>query len=338
MPVISNFKVMLLNAENLFLLSDQKFSPDHLKLDQVQWNKLSTSIYENKPLEKSKVLGQIILQESPDLIMLCEVGGLESLQNFNHLFLKDQYSAALIEGNSNRNIDVGYLIRKNMPFYFDINTNKNRPINYLYPHEKLSADTGYGGAKVSHKFSRDVSELHLFQKDREKPFMIFLLTHLKSRLDPENIDPNGFERRSAELRTLVEIYNELEQKHQGQVPIAVAGDFNGNASPSETDKEFAALYSSTKLKDVCELAKLDADRSFTFYQVGRSSKTEGKQLDYCFLSPMLAPYLDPTSVQVYRYKDHLGQPFDPPSTLEAKMNLPSDHYPLVFNLKNIPLR
>lgn len=337
-PVISNFKVMLLNAENLFLLSDQKFSPDHLKLDQVQWNKLSTSIYENKPLEKAKVLAQLILQENPDLIMLCEVGGLESLQNFNHLFLKDQYSPALIEGNSNRNIDVGYLIRKNMPFYFDISTNKNRAINYLYPHEKQSVDTGYSGAKVSHKFSRDVSELHLFQKDREKPFMIFLLTHLKSRLDPENIDPNGFERRSAELKTLIEIYQELEKKHQGQVPIAVAGDFNGNASRFEPDQEFAPLYKNTQLKDVCELAKLEADRTFTFYQVGRSSKTEGKQLDYCFLSPMLAPYLDPTSVQVYRYKDHLGQPFDPPSTLEAKMNLPSDHYPLVFNLKNIPLR
>lgn len=130
----------------------------------------------------------------------------------------------------------------------------------------------------------------------------------------------------------------LEKKHQGQVPIAVAGDFNGNASRVETDKEFESLYTETKLKDVCDLAGLEPDKSMTFYQVGRSSKTEGKQLDYCFLSPQLAPYLDPTSVQVFRYKDHLGQAFDPPSTLEAKMNLPSDHYPLVFNLKNIPLR
>lgn len=340
-PVISSFKVMLLNAENLFLLSDQKFTAEHLKLDQIQWNKLSTSIYENKPLEKLKCLGQIILDENPDLLLLCEVGGHESLQNFNHLFLKDQYSPALIEGNSNRNIDVGFLIRKNLPFYFDISTNKNRLINYLYPHERQSVETGYPvkGGKVSgsHKFSRDVSELHFFQKDRSKPFLIFLLTHLKSRLDPEGIDPQGFERRGAELKTLLEIYKELDTRLQGQVPIAIGGDFNGNASRIDTDKEFAELYTSTQLREVCEIAALPTDQMVTFYQVGRSAKTEGKQLDYCFLSPQLVPYLDPSSVRVFRYKGHLGMPLDPPTTLEAKGLLPSDHYPLIFTLKNIPL-
>jgi exonuclease III len=340
-PVISQMKVMVLNAENLFLLSDQKLSPEHLKLDQTQWSKLSTSVFENKPLIKLQAIAKIITSQNPDLIMLCEVGGLESLQNFNSLFLQDQYSPALIEGNSNRNIDVGFLIKKNQPFYFDIISNKNRPIHYLYPHERQSIDTGYpikgGKVTVSHKFSRDALELHLFQRDRSQPFAIFVLTHLKSRLDPDNIDPSGFERRQAELRTLLEIYKELESKFKSQVPIAIAGDFNGNASATETDTEFSDLYQSTQLKDVCDLAKIPRDQAATFYQVGRSSRPEGKQLDYCFLSPLLAQYLDPTSVQVYRYIDHLGQPMDPPTTLDAKLNLPSDHYPLIFTLKNLPL-
>ncbi len=340
--IISNLKLMVYNAENLFLLSDQKLTPDHLKLDQTQWNRLSTSIYENKPLEKLKAIGKLILEENPDLVMLCEVGGNESLQNFNRLFLNDQYSVALIEGNSNRHIDVGYLIKKGMPFYFDINTNKNRPINYLYPHERQSAETGYsnknGKVSGSHKFSRDACELHLFQNDREKPFLIVILAHLKSRLDPEGIDPNGFERRGAELKTLIEIYKELDTKFQGQVPIAVAGDFNGNARSQETDIEFSPIYQSSDLKDVCELAGFSNEDSSTFYQVGRSSKPDGKQLDYCFLSAKLAAYLDPSTVKVIRYKGHLGMPVDPPTSLDAKMALPSDHYPLVLNLKNIPMR
>lgn len=341
LPVLPSLKVLLLNAENLFLLSDQPITEDHLKLDQIQWNRLSTSVYENKPLEKAKALGNIVLTEDPDIVLLCEVGGLESLQNFNRLFLKDKYSPALIEGNSDRNIDVGFLVRKNIGFYFDIITNKNRPINYLYPHERQSVDSGYPVKKASsgsHRFSRDVAELHLFQKDREKPFLVFLLTHLKSRLDPEGIDPNGFERRQAEMLTLLEIYKELETKFQGQLPIAVAGDLNGNASRFDTDPEFQAIYKTTQLKDVGELANLSLEKCSTFYQVGRSSKPEGRQLDYCFLSPKLATYLEPSSVQIYRYKDHMGQPFDPPTTLEAKMNLPSDHYPVVFSFKNIPLR
>ena len=35
--------------------------------------------------------------------------------------------------------------------------------------------------------------------------------HLKSRLDPEKIDPGGYERRAAELKTAVQIY--LESQH-----------------------------------------------------------------------------------------------------------------------------
>jgi hypothetical protein len=335
-------KIMLWNVENLFLLSDQQITADHLNLDQVRWNRLSTSIYENKPLEKAKAIGKIILDENPDLLLLCEVGGLESLQNFNRLFLNDAYSPALIEGNSDRNIDVGYLIKKGLPFYFDINTNKNRPINYLYPHERQSVETGYpvksGKVTGSHKFSRDAAELRLFQNDRNKPFLIFILAHLKSRLDPQGFDPHGFERRQAEMKTLLEVYQELDHQYLGEVPIAVAGDMNGNASALETDEEFKVIYQTSQLKDVCYLANLSADASATFYQVSRSGKSDGRQIDYCFLSPKLAPHLDPASVHVHRYKGHLGMPLDPPTTLDAKLSLPSDHYPLIFTLKDIVVR
>jgi endonuclease/exonuclease/phosphatase family metal-dependent hydrolase len=271
-------------------------------------------------------LAKIIETEDPDIVMLCEVGGLESLQNFNQLFLNGKYSCVLQEGNSKRNIDVGFLIRRNMSFYFDLISNKSRPINFLYPHEWEN-----NKGLTSHKFSRDVVELHLFQKDREKPFLVFLLTHLKSRLDPENIDPSGFERRQAELKTLLEIYQGLETKFKGQVPIGVAGDFNGNAAPTGTDLEFEGLYQQTELKDVCTLAGLSPEASATYYQVGKNTRTEARQLDYCFLSPKLATYLDKTSVKVVRYDSH------PPTTLDAKMALPSDHYPLVFEIHNLPL-
>jgi exonuclease III len=327
-----SLKIMLLNAENLFLLSDQKFDEKHLELDEHQWQKLSTSVYDNKSLRKCLALGKIISDENPDVIMLAEVGGPESLANFNHLFLKNRYSPVLVEGNSNRNIDVGYLIRKNMGFYYDLVSNKGRPINYLYPHERQSQPS-----PPSHRFSRDVAELHLFTKDRERPFLLFFLAHLKSRLDPEGIDPNGFERRQAELKTLTEIYNEAEKKYAGKIPIIVAGDFNGNASQKNTDTEFKPLYETTRLLDVCELAQLPADKTATYFQVGRNSRVDGRQIDYSFLSPRAAEFLVKESVKIYRYKDHLGAALPPPSTLDAKMILPSDHYPLLFELKNIPV-
>ena len=337
----TKLKCMVINAENLFLLSDQELTADHLQLDEPRWQKLSTSVYDNKSLLKSRALAQVIHEVNPDLIMMCEVGGSESLKNFNRLFLNEAYQTALIEGNSNRNIDIGFLIRKNRGYYFDIVSNKNRSINYLYPFERQSLASGHttiGGKPIqSHRFSRDASELHLFLNDREHPFLIVLLAHLKSRLDPEGIDPNGFERRQAEMRTLLEIYQELETRFQGRVPIAVAGDFNGQAGHHAPDLEFVEIYQKTKLEDVCELARLIPENRSTYYQVGRSHRSDGKQLDYCFLSPILATYLKKESVQVYRYKDHRGIQLDPPTTLDAKMLLPSDHYPLVFDLEDLPV-
>lgn len=332
---------MLLNAENLFLLSDQKLSKEHLSFSEHEWKRLSTSVYENKNLLKTKTLASIIKTQNPDIVMLCEVGGLESLKNFSSLFLDDQYSPVLIEGNSLRHIDVGYLIKKDLGFYFDLVSNKNRSLNFLYPHEQQSLDAGItnlGGKTIqSHKLSRDAAELHFFLRDKDQPFLVLVLSHLKSRLDPEGIDPNGFERRKAELKTLIDVYLELETRFSGEVPIAVCGDFNGNASSSQTDPEFADLYDRTKLRDVCELAQVSTDERSTYFQVGRS-KTEGRQIDFCFLSPKLAHHLDKNSVKVYRYLDATGLPADPPTTLDAKSLLPSDHYPLFFEVQNISVR
>ena len=165
-----HLKIALLNAENLFLMFDQKPTRDYLKMDEVQWHNLSTSVYENKTLKKTKELAQAILEINPDILMLCEVGGPESLKNFNDLFLNSNYSTALIEGNSDRNIDVCFLIRKNLPFYFDLFSNKNRPINYNYPQDRENKNA------PSEKFARDVLELKCFKK-KCRPTISYYYSH-----------------------------------------------------------------------------------------------------------------------------------------------------------------
>jgi exonuclease III len=336
-----NLKFCFLNAENLFLTFDHPPGPEVLHLTETQWQRLSISIVENKPLQKCLELAKTLKEINADIVMLCEVGGFESLKYFNELFLGGAYSPVLTEGNSKRNIDVGFLVRKNMDFYFDLQSNKHRPINYLYPHERLSISTNYSVTTVkppnpSHKFSRDVAELRLFRTNVDRPFLGILLTHLKSRLDPEGIDPRGFERRQAELKTLIEIYQDFQKKHPG-VPILVAGDFNGNASLAAPDEEFKPLYELTDLKDILELSEVPAESRATFYQVRNTAKTEGRQIDFCFLSTGLAPHLKAHSAHVYRYKDEFGLDAGIPMTLDAKLKLPSDHYPLVFEIENLKI-
>lgn len=329
-----NLKFCLINAENLFLLFDQELPKNFTKLEEIQWQKLSTSLYENKPLFKTQHLARTLIDINADIVMLCEVGGLESLRNFNSHFLNNQYSPILIEGNSDRNIDVGFLIRKNQNYYFDLITHKNRDLNFLYSHEKQSIAQNYPIKIQSHKLSRDCAELRLFHHDVNKPFLIILLTHLKSPLDPERIDPNGSERRAAELKTCLEIYKELETQFP-QCPIIFAGDFNGQASSQLTDNEFKPIYDSTKLKDIFDITNITTENRSTFYQVRSGLRSDGRQIDYCFLSPSAAPLLDPKSVCVYPYKDEFGSPLKKPETLEQKLALPSDHYPIVFCLDHI---
>ncbi len=335
-PISKDLKFGLLNAENLFLLFDQPIPPHFQKLEEAQWQKLSSSVYENKPLGKCLQIAQLIKENDPDIMMFCEVGGIESLKNLNELFLDSAFSVALIEGNSDRHIDVGFLIKKTSAFYFDLVTNKNRPLNYLYPHESTSLKTGYPVKGTTHFFSRDCAELRLFKNDRAQPFMIILLTHLKSRLDPERIDPGGVERRSAELRTAVDLYKEI-CGHHPHVPVLFAGDMNGFAGFPATDLEFAAIYDETDLQDVLEVAGIELEQRATFYQIKNGAKVDAKQIDYCFLPARLKMNLKRESAKVYRYKDEFGFALDTPRTLEHKSRLPSDHYPLFFTLENLKI-
>lgn len=326
----TSLKIALLNAENLFLLFDHPPTHDLLALEEGPWQKLSSSIFPNKPLHKCFALARLFREINPDIILLCEVGGSESLRNFNALFMGGSYSEALIEGNSDRHIDVGFLVRKNLPFYFDIVSNKNRNINFLYPHERKSM-----GSTLSHKFSRDAVELKLFKKETQNPFLLILLTHLKSRLDQEGKDPGGFGRRQAELNSLLGLYQELSQKYP-RTPMLVGGDFNGQASRTTTDEEFRNIYANTDLEDVLELAQVPAEDRSTYYQFrNNGNRVDGRQIDFCFLSDKLKPFLKPHSASVIRFKNNLGIEIERPQSLDEKLALPSDHYPLVFELENL---
>ena len=335
-PYSIDLKFGLFNAENLFLLFDQPIPPYFEKLSEPQWQKLSSSVYENKPLGKCLQIAQLIKENDPSIMMFCEVGGVESLKNFNEMFLNSQYLVALIEGNSDRHIDVGFLIKKTNAFYFDLITNKNRPLNFLYPHENTSVNTGYPVKGSTHFFSRDCAELRLFKNDRAQPFMIILLTHLKSRLDPERIDPGGIERRSAELRTAIDLYKEISVLHP-HVPVLFAGDMNGFAGHPAPDAEFASIYVETDLQDVLEIANVSLEQRSTFFQIKNGAKVDAKQIDYCFIPARLKPHLKIESAIVYRYKDEFGFSLDTPRTIEHKSRLPSDHYPLFFTLENLKI-
>lgn len=316
------------NVENLFLYMDQYSGQDLKDISEAEWRKISTSTTHNKSLKKTWAIAKTMRDINADIFMLNEVGGEESLANFAKYFLNDEYIPLLKEGNSNRGIDVGYLIKRSRPVKPVLISHKNRPISFLYPHE---TQTKAGGK--SHYFSRDVSELRLFAPNENSPQLVILLVHLKSKLDPENVDIQGRLRRGAELKTLIDIYNEVRTELNHKVPVMVAGDFNGIASKLMMEPEFQYLHENTDLVEVLEAASFPVEQRFSQIQIGYSGKSTKLHIDYIFVSPELKDRIVPEKTGIHLFKNEMGQSIPLPQTMEDRDRLPSDHYPLVLTLR-----
>jgi len=339
MRFANQIKFLQINAENLFLYLDESVTVSQVEtLTEKEWQGLSKASVPLKSLIKLRGLAKTLLIEDPEFIMVNEVGGLESLDNFNRLFLEDRYLPYLIEGNSSRGIDIGYLVHKQLGLKYLLLTHKNRPLNFLYPHEEDMNEylekSNHPEKKIkTHYFSRDVSELRIYKGENDLPQLILLLVHLKSKRDDEGIDPEGRERRKAELNTLVDIYKE-RRKEFPETPFMVMGDFNGLARRTGTDPEFAKLYKETDLLDILDLTGAPKEKRCTQLQILRAGGSQQLQIDYVFLSPELHDLVIKEQCYVAPLRNEKGEPFGSPRTLDERGLLPSDHYPVVATLKN----
>jgi endonuclease/exonuclease/phosphatase family metal-dependent hydrolase len=243
--------------------------------------------------------------------MMTEVGGPESLANFAKYLLNDEFTALSLPSNSDRGIDLGYLIKKDLPYTAEIKTY----VDYVLPHP-------------AKKFSRDVLRLDL--KENEKLKMIFLLVHIKSKLDLKRADFEGRGKRVLEVKGLIDIYNELKAH---DVPILVGGDFNGHAGEKDTEEEYQQLYKLTDLKDIAHLAQIPEEERFSYIYFNRGGNRFVQQIDYLFIGEPYKDLIDPTECYFPRYRNSLGAPLPIPRRLEQKNTLPSDHYPFLATLK-----
>ncbi len=306
---------MVLNAQDLFLFMD-KHNHKELsvtELSEIKWQLMSSSLFSNKSKEKCQILGNTIKESMADIIMMTEVGGVESLTNFSKYVLDDQYFPLSLPSNSDRGIDLGYLVKKSL----DVGLELHSYIHYPLP---LPAK----------KFSRDVLRLDLVEGKTTK--MIFLLVHIKSKLDLNKSDFEGRTRRILEIKGLLDIYLSLS-KHHPDVPILIGGDMNGHAGEKNTEEEFKQIYQLTDLKDIAYLAKIPDEERFSHIYFNRGGNRFEQQIDYLFISEKFKHLVLEKECFFPRYKNLSGLPLPIPKRLEQKNILPSDHYPFLAGLK-----
>lgn len=98
----------------MYLLTDRFLTRVEFDaLDEASYRAMNISIYNpNKDRRKLAAIADVILEHDFDLVGLCEVGGMETLENFNRLYLDGRYRCFIYEENSSRGIFVGALVKR----------------------------------------------------------------------------------------------------------------------------------------------------------------------------------------------------------------------------------
>ena len=279
------------------------------ELTNPTWQLLSTSFYPNKDLDKIIEIQKIIQTNKPDIIMLVEIGGSQSLNNFNQYFLNNEYKPYMAESNSNRGIDVGYLVRNESQINVKFKS---------YTKEKLSN---------GNKLARGLFQLKVLDKENNlKAF--FYLTHLKSKLDLEKKDFEGRDQRSAEVEYICKKVISNQKLHK-TIPHYICGDLNGIIYKDQTEPELS-MFEKHDFLDVLEHLDRSADERVTYYYFDKSHNRNGFQLDYILVHKSFKNTID-QETKVLAFDPHFSA--FPPENLKEKLKMPSDHMPLFAKLK-----
>jgi endonuclease/exonuclease/phosphatase family metal-dependent hydrolase len=162
----------------------------------------------------------------------------------------------LIDGNDDRGIDVGILVRD------------GHVITQIRSH---AYETDAAGVV----FSRDCAEYHVDAGAGNR--LVVLVNHLKSKGYGSKGDPLGARRRFRQAARIAMIYNALVA--EGHEHVAVVGDLNDHPGGGSLDP----LFERTPLRDISEHPEFEWGPRRGTYRGGN----EQDKIDYVLLSPGL---------------------------------------------------
>lgn len=160
------------NIENLYAFMDYYKGEDLKTISNQDWQALSASTTPNKHIGKIEECAKVISEINPDILMINEIGGVDSAKNFNKYFLNDQFQVFM--NNDNTRIQSAFFVKKHLTVQFKF----------------------ISTASVS----RGISQLSLNN-------LKIWLVHLKSKVSVEN-DFQGLDSRKKSVTKFLKTYQE----------------------------------------------------------------------------------------------------------------------------------
>lgn len=313
----SEIKIGTFNVLNL------EFSPGKYIYDMQKKEKVFTPGFISKDQEQVKGVAKAILDEDMDIIVLQEVEGMQPLARFNQKFLGDKYEVFLQSGNDPRGIEIGFLVKKDLPFKIQMHGHAWK--QWSHPIFKKNVQV----------FSRDLPALHIRHKSAsmtEKPDFIIAGTHYKSQRSYRG-DKRSAMFRAKQVEETRAILEDYDKNYPG-VPILLGGDFNADIHRSP---EFKALLEDDFMQDSFDLSrnKLAPKERVTQTFHPRKGAAQQSQLDAILVNRSASSAV--VEAKVYRYKDEHGREKPLPKTYDERELNPSDHFPVVLRVKTSEL-
>lgn len=263
----------------------------------IGWVELKTERVDELAMQHTAM---VIRDVGADVLGVVEADSRPVLKMFSDSLLTsvgaDPYEQVmLIDGNDDRGIDVGVLVRGRYP------------IEHIRTHV---FDTDSQGVV----FSRDCCEYHLAMPGGA---LVMLVNHLKSKGYSAPDDPIGAKRRIRQATRIAQIYQDL--RNSGAEHITVIGDLNDDPASAA----LRPLLNETDLRDISTHPSFDfGNRRGTF-----GSGNEKEKIDYVLLSPAL--YARATGGGIFRKGVWRGPRTENPwpiyDTLTAEVHAASDH-------------
>lgn len=316
---IKQLKTGSYNVENLFEQVG-KHVPDPANPGKLK--KISDA--KPKPEWALRAEGRIILENDLDIVTLAEVENIAALQAFNDQHLEGKYNVHLIEGNDERGIDIAFLVKKDLPFNIEQRSHK----------EETWVDPVLGGGPKL-LFSRDLTSLVVRAPGKSQPLFVLFGTHYKSKRNRDGRDPESIIMRTAQVQRTAEIMARYRKEFGADVPMMIAGDFNGAVAE---EAAYKPLFGATGLADSFDAAPIPSTNeeriTHTFHP--RGEPAHYAQMDAVLVSKSLRGAVQ--NAKVYRYKNPDGTVRAIPKTYEERELNPSDHFPLLVTLDFTQIR